>query len=60
MKFPNKTLGIQIDVIARHNLWNLGLDYNHGTGHGVGNFLLVHEGPQSLSKRSISETIKKE
>ena len=58
MKFPNKTLGIQIDVIARHNLWNLGLDYNHGTGHGVGNFLGVHEGPQSLSKRSISETIK--
>ncbi len=58
MKFPKKTLGIQIDVIARHNLWNLGLDYNHGTGHGVGNFLGVHEGPQSLSKSSINESIK--
>lgn len=58
MKFPKKTLGIQIDVVARHNLWNLGLDYNHGTGHGVGNFLGVHEGPQNLSKSSISESIK--
>ena len=44
------TRGYQIDSIARFNLWNEGLDYNHGTGHGVGSFLGVHEGPQSISK----------
>ena len=50
MKFPIGTKGFQLDSIARVNLWNVGLDYNHGTGHGVGSFLGVHEGPQSISK----------
>ena len=50
MKFPFKTRGVQLDSIARYHLWQSGLDYNHGTGHGVGNFLSVHEGPQSISK----------
>ena len=50
MKFPIGTKGFQIDSLARYNLWNCGLDYNHGTGHGVGSFLGVHEGPQSISK----------
>ena len=50
LKFPLGTKGYQIDSLARFNLWNIGLDYNHGTGHGVGSFLGVHEGPQSISK----------
>ncbi len=50
IKFPSGTKGFQLDSIARVNLWNAGLDYNHGTGHGVGSFLGVHEGPQSISK----------
>jgi len=50
LKFPSGTTGSQIDTIARTNLWSDGLDYNHGTGHGVGSFLGVHEGPQSISK----------
>lgn len=50
MRFPFKTKGVQLDSIARYHLWESGLDYNHGTGHGVGNFLSVHEGPQSISK----------
>ena len=50
LKFPIGTKGFQIDSLARYNLWNCGLDYNHGTGHGVGSFLGVHEGPQSISK----------
>ena len=50
MKFPVGTRGSQIDVIARNYLWRNGLDYDHGTGHGVGSFLGVHEGPQSISK----------
>lgn len=49
--FPNGTTGSQIDVLARQHLWNHGFDYDHGTGHGVGHFLSVHEGPQSISKR---------
>ena len=49
-KFPFGTKGYQIDAIARYELWKNGFDYNHGTGHGVGSFLGVHEGPQSLSK----------
>jgi len=51
MKFPEGTKGHQIDSIARYYLWQDGMDYNHGTGHGVGSFLGVHEGPQSISKR---------
>lgn len=42
--------GGDIDVLARRHLWNKGLDYMHGTGHGVGHFLGVHEGPVGISK----------
>ena len=51
LKFPKGTKGYQIDVLARCNLWEEGVDFNHGTGHGVGSFLNVHEGPQSISKK---------
>ncbi len=52
MRFPKGTTGAQIDAFARRALWQHGLDFDHGTGHGVGSYLSVHEGPQSLSKRS--------
>ena len=55
IKFPKGTRGYQIDSLARYSLWQNGLDYNHGTGHGVGSFLGVHEGPQSISKINKSE-----
>jgi Xaa-Pro aminopeptidase len=48
--FPEQTMGVQIDALARQFLWQTGLDYDHGTGHGVGSFLSVHEGPVSISK----------
>ncbi len=48
-KFPNGTRGYQLDFIARRAMWGSGLNYAHGTGHGVGYFLNVHEGPQSIS-----------
>lgn len=48
--FPEGTTGHQIDILARQYLWQHGLDYDHGTGHGVGSFLGVHEGPQRISK----------
>ena len=48
-KFPEGTSGIALDALARSALWNAGLDFGHGTGHGVGAFLNVHEGPQRLS-----------
>jgi Xaa-Pro aminopeptidase len=48
--FPKGTAGAQIDALARLPLWEAGLDFDHGTGHGVGSFLSVHEGPQRLSK----------
>ncbi|HHK74048.1 MAG TPA: aminopeptidase P family protein, partial [Rhizobiales bacterium] len=51
-RFPAGTTGAQLDVLARNALWQAGLDYDHGTGHGVGSYLSVHEGPQSISKRS--------
>ncbi len=47
--FPVGTQGIQLDTIARKPLWDIGLNYGHGTGHGVGTFLNVHEGPQGIS-----------
>ena len=47
--FPEGTRGSQLDSFARQFLWNAGLDYAHGTGHGVGSFLSVHEGPQRIS-----------
>ena len=49
--FPEGTGGSQLDSMARQYLWQVGLDYDHGTGHGVGCFLGVHEGPQRISKR---------
>ncbi|KYQ91757.1 peptidase M24 family protein [Tieghemostelium lacteum] len=51
LKFPARVTGRDIDSVARMVLWEQGLDYAHGTGHGVGSFLNVHEGPQSLSQR---------
>ncbi len=48
--FPEGTAGRQIDAFARQALWRAGLDYEHGTGHGVGHFLGVHEGPQRIAK----------
>lgn len=47
--FPERTAGRRLDVLARQFLWREGKDYNHGTGHGVGCFLNVHEGPQAIS-----------
>jgi Xaa-Pro aminopeptidase len=49
-RFPAGTTGSQIDALARYALWQAGLDYDHGTGHGVGAYLSVHEGPQRISK----------
>ena len=48
--FPEGTCGGQLDTLARHALWQAGTDYAHGTGHGVGSFLSVHEGPQRIGK----------
>jgi Xaa-Pro aminopeptidase len=49
--FPEGTRGVELDPLARQALWRHGLDYDHGTGHGVGSYLSVHEGPQSISRR---------
>ncbi len=49
-RFPQGTAGQQLDAIARRPLWQEGLDYDHGTGHGVGSYLSVHEGPQRIAK----------
>lgn len=49
-RFPQGTCGHQLDALARQHLWAHGYDYDHGTGHGVGHFLSVHEGPQRISK----------
>lgn len=54
--FPPNTVGARLDSFARQSLWNVGLDYPHGTGHGVGCCLNVHEGPQSIGTRIKSET----
>jgi Xaa-Pro aminopeptidase len=51
-RFPRGTTGVQLDGITRSDLWMAGLDYGHGTGHGVGAFLNVHEGPNGISKRA--------
>lgn len=48
--FPKGTSGAQIDALARLPLWQAGLDFDHGTGHGIGSYLSVHEGPQRISK----------
>ncbi|MBX7532716.1 aminopeptidase P family protein [Qipengyuania sp. 1XM1-15A] len=49
-RFPDKTSGGALDALARMHLWQAGVDYGHGTGHGVGSYLSVHEGPQRISK----------
>ncbi len=51
-RFPKETTGSSLDMLARHALWQAGVDYAHGTGHGVGSYLSVHEGPQGISKKS--------
>lgn len=56
--FPAGTTGSQLDVLARLALWSAGLDYDHGTGHGVGCYLSVHEGPQRISKTASTVALK--
>ncbi|HSZ75718.1 MAG TPA: aminopeptidase P family protein [Rhizomicrobium sp.] len=57
-RFPEGTSGSQLDAFARRALWDAGLDYDHGTGHGVGSYLSVHEGPQNISKRPMNQPLK--
>lgn len=52
-RFPQSTRGIDLDPLARQALWQHGLDFDHGTGHGVGSYLSVHEGPQSISRAGL-------
>jgi Xaa-Pro aminopeptidase len=52
--FPEGTTGAQLDPFARQALWQIGLDFDHGTGHGVGSYLSVHEGPARISKLGTS------
>lgn len=54
LQFPEGTFGEHIDILAREALWSQGLNYNHGTGHGVGSCLSVHEGPCSISRRTTA------
>jgi Xaa-Pro aminopeptidase len=55
--FPEGTIGMQLDGFARRPLWEAGLDYDHGTGHGVGSYLSVHEGPQNISKKPVMQKL---
>ena len=55
IKFPHGTRGYQIEVLARKALWENGLNYGHGTGHGVGSFLNVHEGPQTIGSAASGD-----
>jgi len=56
-RFPRGTRGYQLDSLARKALWDQGLDYGHGTGHGIGSYLNVHEGPQSISLRPVEQAL---
>jgi Xaa-Pro aminopeptidase len=56
-RFPKGTTGTQLDAFARRALWQEGLDYDHGTGHGVGSYLGVHEGPQRISKAPNTQAL---
>lgn len=56
-KFKNKTKGNRLDMIAKYPLWKAGKDFFHGTGHGVGFVLTVHEGPQAISERNEEEFV---
>jgi Xaa-Pro aminopeptidase len=57
LRFPPKTTGAEIDAFARAALWKGGLDYAHGTGHGVGSYLSVHEGPQRIARTGRQELL---
>lgn len=52
-RFPKGVGGQHLDALARFPLWTAGMDYDHGTGHGIGSYLSVHEGPQGISRRSV-------
>ncbi len=56
-RFPKGTRGVDLDALARIALWRHGMDYAHGTGHGIGSYLSVHEGPQSLSRRGMEPLV---
>jgi Xaa-Pro aminopeptidase len=56
--FPDGTTGAQLDSFARRSLWAAGIDFDHGTGHGVGSYLSVHEGPASISKRGAAALLR--
>lgn len=53
-RFPAGTRGVDLDPFARRALWAAGLDFDHGTGHGIGSYLSVHEGPQGISRRAMT------
>ncbi len=53
-RFPKGTRGVDLDPFARRALWEIGADFDHGTGHGVGSYLSVHEGPQSISRAGMA------
>lgn len=57
LRFPEGTRGLDIDAFARIALWKSGADFAHGTGHGVGSYLSVHEGPQSISRRGSQQLL---
>lgn len=57
-RFPKGTPGRALDTLARYALWQAGLDYDHGTGHGVGSYLSVHEGPQRIAKVNSDEPLR--
>ena len=57
-KFPENTKGYSLDSIARKELWDNSLNYGHGTGHGIGHFLSVHEGPMSIRSEFNAEPIR--
>ena len=56
-RFPTGATGAQLDTLARQFLWQSGLDYDHGTGHGVGSYLGVHEGPHRISKAGTAQAL---
>jgi len=58
VRFPEGTTGSHLDALARFPLWQAGVDYDHGTGHGVGSYLSVHEGPQRISKSHNSVALR--
>ncbi|KAK8674046.1 hypothetical protein V6N13_112348 [Hibiscus sabdariffa] len=56
-RFPNGTNGYALDILSRTPLWRYGLDYRHGTGHGIGSYLNVHEGPHQISFRPHAQNV---